>query len=226
MYSIIVSSIILLNGLGLAAMLLVSVLSVELSMKSSVERSTEVPMQQSQRTPQATDTPELSVVKQSMRAAAGNFLSTLRSVLVHSMAQGAASAAAVCADTAQTLTAQMGKQYGMELRRISLKARNAANVPTKREAQHLQVLEQMRSAGTLTDSTVLWDSFERDGVRVVQMIRPIVLSNGVCLQCHGKTGDVAPETASILNKRYPADRARGYAIGDVRGAVSVVRPVQ
>jgi hypothetical protein len=211
MNNIMANSIALLNGLGLAAMLLVAALSAGESM---------------QHTTQPTDTPELRATKESMQTAAGKFLITLRGVLVHSMAQGAASAADVCADTAQTLTAQLGKQHGVELRRISLRARNTANTPTEREARHLQTLEQMRSAGTLNDSTVLWDTFERNGVRVVQMIRPIVLNNGVCLQCHGKASDIAPEIASLLNKRYPADRARGYVIGDVRGAVSVIRPTQ
>ena len=41
----------------------------------------------------------------------------------------------------------------------------------------------------------------------------------VCLACHGK--DINPDVASALDAAYPQDQARGYALGDIRGAFSV-----
>ncbi|TAE32425.1 MAG: DUF3365 domain-containing protein [Candidatus Kapaibacterium sp.] len=133
-----------------------------------------------------------------VKKAAATFLTTLRGVLVQSMGQGISVAASVCADTAQTLTQSVAKTHGVELRRISLKARNSANIPTSREEQHLRALEKMHQNGTLTDSTVVWDIIEKNGTPHTLFIRPILLNNALCLNCHGKKSDIAPETASVL----------------------------
>ena len=41
-----------------------------------------------------------------------------------------------------------------------------------------------------------------------------------CLQCHGE--ELAPEVAAAIDARYPDDRARGYALGDLRGFFWIV----
>ncbi|MCS6807983.1 MAG: DUF3365 domain-containing protein [Bacteroidota bacterium] len=164
-------------------------------------------------------------VKATLQHASGRFLATLRDVLIRSMAQGIPHAASLCADTAQTLTRSLAQEQRVELRRISLQARNPLNRPNSREQQHLQTLERMQQVGTLTDSTVIWDIVERDGIRYAHMIRPIILNNPLCLNCHGTHKDIAPETAAVLSKRYPQDKARGYTLGQVRGAVSVLSPI-
>ena len=45
----------------------------------------------------------------------------------------------------------------------------------------------------------------------------------VCTTCHGAS--VAPDIAAQLDALYPEDRARGYAVGDIRGAFTVVQPL-
>jgi hypothetical protein len=53
-------------------------------------------------------------------------------------------------------------------------------------------------------------------------MKAIVLSEP-CLACHGE--GIAPEVKAQLAKDYPHDRSTGYKVGDVRGAVSVKRPL-
>ena len=45
----------------------------------------------------------------------------------------------------------------------------------------------------------------------------------VCLACHGS--DITPEVAAAIDERYPDDMARGYSLGDVRGAFSLSKPL-
>jgi excinuclease UvrABC helicase subunit UvrB len=45
-----------------------------------------------------------------------------------------------------------------------------------------------------------------------------------CLACHGKT--LAPQVAARLKELYPDDRATGYAAGEIRGAITLSRPLQ
>jgi hypothetical protein len=46
-----------------------------------------------------------------------------------------------------------------------------------------------------------------------------VITNPLCLQCHGVAGrDILPATATLLQKLYPQDQATGFQLGDLRGA--------
>jgi mono/diheme cytochrome c family protein len=50
----------------------------------------------------------------------------------------------------------------------------------------------------------------------VGVLRPIATA-APCLQCHGPSDSVSPETAAFLSTAYPGDRAVGFAEGDLRG---------
>ena len=44
-----------------------------------------------------------------------------------------------------------------------------------------------------------------------------------CLACHGK--NVEPSLAAVIDVRYPQDQARGFALGELRGAFTLRRTV-
>ena len=44
----------------------------------------------------------------------------------------------------------------------------------------------------------------------------------LCLTCHGSV--LSPEMEEIIKRRYPGDRAIGYAVDELRGAISVRYP--
>jgi hypothetical protein len=44
---------------------------------------------------------------------------------------------------------------------------------------------------------------------------------GPCLACHGSPKQFDVAVADLLREKYPDDRAVGYKVGDLRGAVSV-----
>jgi hypothetical protein len=55
---------------------------------------------------------------------------------------------------------------------------------------------------------------------IAQFYYPIV-TNTMCLQCHGKKDALQPELLRKLANLYPADQAVGYAENEVRGIWSV-----
>jgi hypothetical protein len=46
-----------------------------------------------------------------------------------------------------------------------------------------------------------------------------------CLACHGDPAGMKEEVKALLQERYPHDQAKGYKAGDLRGAVSIKRPL-
>ncbi|MOA58455.1 hypothetical protein D3C78_1828600 [compost metagenome] len=42
-----------------------------------------------------------------------------------------------------------------------------------------------------------------------------------CLACHGQ--QIKPELAAVIDQRYPQDQARGFALGELRGAFTLRR---
>ena len=107
---------------------------------------------------------------------------------------------------------------GLTVRRVSLKARNQANVPDPLEREvlfELQVLHaDERRPASITRIV------ETEGRPQLRWFRPIVVGS-TCLRCHGPAEEIDPDVRAILAERYPEDRATGYAIGDLRGAFSV-----
>jgi hypothetical protein len=47
----------------------------------------------------------------------------------------------------------------------------------------------------------------------------------LCLNCHGAEAQIAPEAKEKLKVLYPNDLATGYSEGQIRGALTVKRPL-
>jgi hypothetical protein len=56
---------------------------------------------------------------------------------------------------------------------------------------------------------------------VTGYVEPIVIQP-LCLTCHGS--DLASDVAARISELYPADRALGYEVGDLRGVFWVEIP--
>lgn len=57
----------------------------------------------------------------------------------------------------------------------------------------------------------------------VGVLRPVV-QQSVCASCHGPTDRISPAVRAVLADRYPADRATGFADGEIRGWFWVEMP--
>ncbi len=130
---------------------------------------------------------------------------------------GAERGVQVCAKVAQSLTQQIGREQGVQIRRVSLKNRNPRNAPDAWERQVLQRWERELEAGKEIGEVAEWRT-ERGG-RVYRYMRPIKIAMPLCLECHG--AQIKPEVRRLIRERYPNDKATGYQLGDLRGAFSV-----
>jgi hypothetical protein len=55
-------------------------------------------------------------------------------------------------------------------------------------------------------------------------MKAIPLQQG-CVACHGTTEQIPDAVKARLSEEYPRDQATGYTVGQIRGAVSIKRPL-
>lgn len=168
------------------------------------------------------DTPQITdEMKAGLRADAKEFMETLKGVLVKEIqTNGIVSAVAVCSDTAQLLTNNYGVKKGIYIKRVTFKNRNADNTPDDFESKVLKQFEELHSSNKIDQTTEYAEVIDDNGVKTLRFMKPIILQ-AECLNCHGTKDQIADAVKEVINNKYPDDKAKGYNIGDLRGAISV-----
>jgi hypothetical protein len=161
-----------------------------------------------------------------MRTTAMEFMKNLKGVLITQIqTNGVLQAVAVCSDTAQVLTNNFGVQKGVFIRRVSFKNRNENNLPDDFEKQVLSKFELLHQNKELNETTEYVEIVQEGEFRYLRYLKPIVLQ-AECLNCHGSEADIMPEVKQLIAQEYTGDKAVGYKIGDLRGAVSLKKVVE
>lgn len=114
---------------------------------------------------------------------------------------------------------EIAKSYsiaGWEIGRTSLKTRNTANKPTDKEGIILEDFAKKQLAGQ--DIASLSYSNYNTKTKQYHFMKAIP-TNQICLACHGE--NIASELSNEIDKLYPSDLAKGYKLGDLRGAFSL-----
>ncbi len=170
----------------------------------------------------AADPPEV----EQARTVATKVLEETKSVLEGALKGGQPVAALrVCASVAQNI-ARRHEQQNWRVRRVSEKVRNPADTPDAEELAVLRAWQDEKKAGGLKPTTERQKIVAEGGRRYVHYMKPIFIAGPVCLQCHGAPDKFAPGVADALKELFPHDQATGYAVGDLRGAVSVKIPIE
>jgi len=165
------------------------------------------------------DDPRVDQAVGQARAAAGELTATLKKLLQSELAAGGFDGAVqACAEQAQGTSRALSERLAVDMRRVSLKNRNAANVPDAFERRVLESFERLPAgARAQAEHVEVVRTGEREELRYM---RPL-LTGPMCLSCHGRTERLSAGVRAVLAERYPNDRATGFRVGDVRGAVSV-----
>jgi len=133
-------------------------------------------------------------------------------------------AIAACSDKAPKMAAAASQNTGWSIRRVSLKNRNPRAVPDAWEQAALEDFDRRRAAGENAAAMEKAEIVAEGDKRTLRYIKALPTQK-LCLGCHG-TGDMlAPEVKARLSEVYPNDKATGYAEGQVRGALTVKRPL-
>lgn len=156
------------------------------------------------------------------RSVASTVPPKLLSVLTEEIAKGGpASAIDVCRDKAPAMAKAASAQSGWAIKRVSLKNRNPKAVPDAWERAMLEEFDRRASAGeapaSLEASTTVTTPTGHTEYRYMKAL-PV---QPVCLACHGTPESLAPEVSQQLHTLYPDDRAVGYALGQIRGAMTI-----
>ena len=129
--------------------------------------------------------------------------------------EGATEALAFCNIEAMPLTATMSTKYNADIKRVSDKNRNPDNKANEEELKYIAKFKK-EAADNIESTPIVISQGEK-----VHFYYPI-LTNTMCLQCHGKAEDIKPKVAVKINNLYPNDLAIGYSENEVRGIWSIV----
>jgi hypothetical protein len=161
-----------------------------------------------------------------MRTTAMEFMKDLKGVLINQIqTNGVVQAVSVCSDTAQILTNNFGVQKGVFIRRVSFKNRNANNSPDDFEKKVLSKFELLHQNKELNSETEHVEIVQEGDFKYLRYLKPILVQ-AECLNCHGSENDIMPEVKQLIAQEYSNDKAVGYLVGDLRGAVSLKKVVE
>lgn len=159
------------------------------------------------------------LLEQQAKALVNQFAGRLKPQLKTAMeAGGPTQAIEVCATQAPIIADALSAESGWLVKRVSLRERNASRaLPDAWERDVLASFDERHAAGepaaNLNQSTTADGKFR---YMQAQATEPL------CLVCHGQT--LAAPVRELLQVYYPDDRATGYALGEVRGAISLIAP--
>jgi hypothetical protein len=146
------------------------------------------------------------------RALTADYATQLQAALLQTMSTGGPVAAIdVCKDKAPAIQSELSRLSGANVRRTSLRFRNSGNAPDEWETAALELFAS-------SDQKEVLETLESGDTRYMKAIP----TGAVCLTCHGE--ELAPEIEEALQLAYPHDRARGYSLGEIRGAFSITWP--
>lgn len=133
---------------------------------------------------------------------------------------GVENAIGFCNLNAMPLVDSLSKQSDAKIRRVSLKARNALDIPNDLERKLLEAYEFQHKDSLPLQANV--QALENDQYLFT---KPIIVDNALCLSCHGTLDNgMLKSTDDFIKSKYPRDQATGYEIGDLRGMWSIVMP--
>ncbi len=160
------------------------------------------------------------------RAASAQLVQQLGAELKQELARGGPGGAiGVCRDVAPQIAGQLSRQSGARVARVSLKTRNPLlGTPDAWEQAVLADFDRRAAAGEKPETMEYSETVTEPQGRYFRYMKAIPVQP-LCLACHGTDAMIGPEVTQRLQSDYPHDRARGYAVGQIRGAVTIKRPL-
>lgn len=137
---------------------------------------------------------------------------------------GPESAINVCKEQAPKMAAAASAETGWAIRRVSLKNRNPKAVPDAWERAVLEDFDKRNAAGEKPAVLEKGEIVTEGGKKFYRYMKALP-TQGLCLQCHGATDKLSPAVKAKLRELYPQDKAVGYGLGEIRGAMTLKRPI-
>lgn len=154
------------------------------------------------------------------REQAKQLATELKAALTGAMQSSPESAIAVCNEKAPQIAQSIAKTHDVQIGRTALRVRNPGNEPNDWQRKALLEFQQRAAKGEslatmeYTASVAAPDGVEHRYMKAIPL-------EPLCATCHG--AQIAPSLQQAIKAKYPNDRATGFNVGELRGAVYVVR---
>ena len=161
------------------------------------------------------------------RNVAVSLMQQLGAELKKEIAAGGPSAAVkVCSKIAPELAGKFSLDNGWRVTRVSLKVRNSLlGTPDPWEQQALKDFDARALAGEALEKMEYSETISEPNGKFFRYVKALPVQP-LCLACHGAEAQIDDAVKASLAQSYPHDRATGYALGQVRGAISIKRRAQ
>lgn len=158
------------------------------------------------------------------RKASLQILQQIRGELIRELeASGPLRAVIVCKYVAPEITSGVSRKTGWRVSRVSLRPRNPAlGAPDPWEQRVLADFEQRQARGEKAETLEQHEVVTEPAGRYFRYMRAITMTQ-TCVACHGPGEGLTEATKGQILAEYPHDKAFGYTMGQVRGAVTVKR---
>ncbi|MBU0688550.1 MAG: DUF3365 domain-containing protein [Gammaproteobacteria bacterium] len=168
----------------------------------------------------------LEKYREESRAVIGPFMQQLMAENKKAVTEGGPqSAIQVCKDIAPAMAGDISRQQGIKLTRVSDKVRNPMlGTPDAWEQKALKKMEKQLAKGADPKTLEVAEIVKEPNGKYLRYMKGIVLQPG-CVACHGSASDISPAVQARLAEDYPHDQATGYKPGQLRGGVSIKRPL-
>lgn len=146
------------------------------------------------------------------------FAEQLLGTVRQASAEGGPTAAVQACQALAPQIAGEHSQHAWQVGRTSLKVRNPDNAPDAWERAVLERFASAAEAGTPVKEL-------RHGEEVNGQYRYMqaIAVGEPCMACHGTA--IKAEVQEAIDQYYPQDQARGYQVGELRGAFTLSRPI-
>ena len=164
--------------------------------------------------------------KSAAETAASTLIQELGRALKTSMASnGPDGAIEVCREIAPRIANDLSLKNGWKVTRVGTRVRNSMmGIPDEWEQIGLKYFSEQIEAGTTPADLSYQEVVAEGSQRYFRYMKPIV-TQPLCLSCHGPANALSPSIQAVLDQQYPHDEATNYAIGELRGAVSIKQPL-
>lgn len=137
---------------------------------------------------------------------------------------GHATAMVVCRDKAPQMAKNMSEQTGWSIRRVSLKNRNPKAVPDAWERTVLEEFDRRTLSGEKPTSLEKGEMVSEGDKKFYRYMKALPTQD-LCLACHGTIERIDPAVKAKLQELYPDDKAVGYGPAEIRGAITMKKPL-
>jgi hypothetical protein len=147
-------------------------------------------------------------------------LAVLQAEIARSGPEGAI---ATCREQAPAMASEASEKSGWAMRRVSLRNRNPKALPDAWERAALEDLDRRAAAGESPATLERAELVQENGQAVQRYLRALPTAEP-CTSCHGTPDRISAAVSAQLKALYPDDRAVGYRVGEIRGAITLRRP--